>query len=66
MISENYMYLFMFLDGYCLSENCTTSINSNEIDPASVELLNDTKPDSSPCARFKSHPKEKEKRKSNL
>ncbi|XP_073946803.1 transient receptor potential cation channel subfamily V member nanchung [Choristoneura fumiferana] len=42
-------------------ENCTTSINSNEIDPASVELLNDTKPGSSPCARFKSHPKEKEK-----
>lgn len=46
------------------TENCTIPLNGTEFDPGAVELVNGTKSDRhNACGRFKSHPKDKDKRK---
>lgn len=46
------------------TENCSIPLNGSEFDPGAVEFVNGTKSDGhSACGRFKSHPKDKDKRK---
>lgn len=49
---------------YSFPENCTIPLNGTEFDAGAVEMINATKPDGSQCARFKSHPKDRDKDKS--
>ncbi|KAL4705266.1 hypothetical protein ACJJTC_010285 [Scirpophaga incertulas] len=42
-------------------ENCTLTLNTTELEPGAVEVINGSKPDGPMCARFKSHSKEKDK-----
>lgn len=46
------------------TENCSIPLNGSEFDPGAVEFVNGTKSDGRTiCGRFKSHPKDKDKRK---
>lgn len=48
------------------TENCTLTLNTTDFDSGSVEVLNGTISVGSPCARFKSHSKDKDKCKQNI
>lgn len=46
------------------TENCSIPLNGSEFDPGVVGFVNGTKSDGHiTCGKFKSHPKEKDKRK---
>lgn len=60
--SNRCINLSVLLRSIPLSENCTMIHNSTEFDTEAVEMLNGAKLDGPMCGRFKSHPKEKDKR----